>query len=195
MAQVKAKSVSICIFTWKNYASLNDATGDDRAAFNAFAPVVVALRKKHGSSVPVYLDFCSLTIPENQLIISQAGIDPNNLPAAQIFAEYEDGKTAQYIITRDAADKLKGVDWKPSDLEPYVTTLLYRLKGGEESLLCKTFPIVCKIPQWAWLAAAAVTTLEGLGANSKSKKVGYLTAAGLSWNEFFARGGFTGLFK
>lgn len=196
MDTVKAKSVSICIFTWKNYASVNDATGDDRAAFNAFAPVVAELRAKHGASVPVYLDFCPLTNPDNQLVISQAGIDPGNLPAVQMWAEYDDGKTAQYILLRDTQDKLTGVNWTPKDVQGYVTNLLYKKKGGAPSLLCKTFPIVCKVPRWALLAAAGFSTFEAAtSSGNKIRQVGYGAAAGLAWNEFFARGGFDGLFK
>ena len=191
MSKVKATAVQICIFTWKNYADVSDATGDDLAAFNAFAGVIVEMRKRHGANVPVTLDFCPLTDPQNQLVISQQGVDPNTLPAAQVWAWYEDGKTMQYFLSKGALSPA----WTSESVKPYVTALLYRSKPSQQSLICKILPIVCDLPVWLWLAVAGFTTFEAAAGGKGVRQIAYAAGAGLAWQEFFKRGGFNALKK
>lgn len=191
MEKIKAAEVSICVFTWKNYPSLNDYPADEKAAFNAFAGVVTDLRKKHGNDIPVFLDYCPLTNTQNQVIASNLGI--TDFPAVQIFARFSDGSTAQYAVTKDLGDKFTGINWDKKDVAPYVEALLYQRKPAEASILCKIFPPLCNLGAWVWLAGAAYSTLEFAKARSDSGRIAWGAAAGLTWQSFFASGGFNGI--
>jgi hypothetical protein len=193
MSKIKAKEVNICIFSWKNMP-LAQRTGDERKAWDSLAGVITELRKKHGQNVPIYMDFCPLTDPQNQIVISQNGINPSDLPAIQIWAEYQDGTTAQYIVKKDLKDKL-GLTWTPEKMRPYVTALLYQTKPSEQSLLCQVFPIICEVPVWAWLGIASFATFEAITSDKPARQIPYAAGAGLAWNEFFKRGGFSSITK
>lgn len=194
METVKATEVGICIFTPKVYPAgasyESNYPEEERRIWQAFAPVLVQLRAKHGDGVPVFMDFCPLTNPQNQLVVAEHGIP--ELPAVQVFARYSDGTIAQYILTKDFGDKFTGVNWTTGDVRPFVEAVLYRRRSAEPSLLCRIFPPLCNLGKWAWLAAATYTTYQ----TSRARNVGQIawgTAAGFTWNEFFRRGGFQDL--
>lgn len=188
MDQIKAKEVQICVFTWQNLPSANDYTGDERAMFDAFAGVIGDLRARHGANVPVFLDFCSLTNPTNQVIASNLGI--TDFPGVQVFATYPDGSQGQYAVVKDLQDKLTGVNWTPDDVRGYVEGLLYQRKPAKTSILCELFPPLCQLGGWIWLAAAGYSTLRAIESPRTVGKVIWGAAAGLTWQSFFAAGGF-----
>lgn len=193
---VKASEVSICIFTpttrpaapGRPYESAYPA--DEQAIWRAFAPVVQELRQKHGGNAPIFMDFCPLTIPENQLIVAQQGIA--DLPAVQVFAKYPDGSTGVYYLTKDIQDKLTGINWTPDDVRRYVEAVLYQREGAD-SLLCKLFPPLCSVGKYVWLAVAGYATFKTLDAESPGRRAAFGVAAALTWMEFAGRGGFKDL--
>lgn len=188
MAQVKATEVQICIFTWKDLPLVADYPADERAMYNAFAPVVAELRQKHGQNLPVYLEMCPLSIGQNQLIASQLGI--TDFPGVQVFATYADGSTARYALTKDVQDKLTGVNWTPDDVRGYVEAVLYQREPSDTSILCKIFPPLCNLGGFVWLALAGYSTFRLANAQTTTQKALWGTAAGLTWQSFFAGGGF-----
>lgn len=187
MEQIKAQEVQICIFTWENLPSVNDYPADERAMFQAFAGVVADMRTKHPGA-PIYLDYCSLTNTKNQVVAAQMGI--TDFPAVQVFARYPDGSTAQYAITKDVQDKLTGVNWTPDDVRGYVEAVAYQRKPSETSILCQIFPPLCSLGTYVWLALAGYSTFRLVESDTTGKKIMWGAAAGLTWQSFFAGGGF-----
>ena len=187
MESVKANEVQICIFTPKGFDSISQYPADERAMFEAFAGVIQDLRIKHGSDVPVYLEYCPLTYDTNQILVAQWGM--NDLPAVQVLATYPDGKIAKYALTKDVQDKLTGVNWTPDDVRPYVEAVLYQRDPAQKSWLCEIFPPLCSIGGWVWLSAAVFTTWKLTQAKDNGKIL-WGAGAGLCWQSFFAGGGF-----
>lgn len=187
MDQVKAKEVQICIFTWKNLPKVSDYPVDEQTIFQAFGQVITELRARHGDDVPVYLEFCSLTNANNQLIASQLGI--TDFPGVQVFATYPDGKIAKYGLVKDLGDKFTGINWTADDVRPYVEAVLYQRKPSSPSILCQIFPPLCDLGAYIWIVAAAYTTFRAV-ASEKGARIAWGAAAGLSWQSFFAAGGF-----
>ena len=188
MEQIKAQEVQICIFTWENKSSVNDYSADERAMYQAFAGVVADMRQKHGQNTPVYLDYCPLTIAQNQVVAAQMGL--TDFPAAQVFAKYPDGSTAQYGIEKDVQDKLTGVNWTPDDVRGYVEAVAYQRKPSESSILCEIFPPLCNLGGYVWLALAGYSTFRLVESDTTGKKIMWGAAAGLTWQSFLAAGGF-----
>lgn len=192
MKKIQAANVRVCVFTWNDWNSIEESTGDDRAAMRAVVGAVGSLAKKHGG-VPVEYGFCPLTIADNQLIVSGEGINPNDLPAIQIYANYPDGTGGYYWIKKGLMDKT-GVTWTPETVLPFLSALLYRSKSGPQSIVCQVLPVLCSVPSWLWLAAAGFATFEA--ATSRGvRQIAYGAGAGLAWQEFFNRGGFESLKK
>jgi hypothetical protein len=187
MDQIKGE-VSICIFTWNNYPSVNDYTGDDKKVYDAFVPVVLDLRKKHGPNVPVYLSFCPLTIPNNQIIYANQGF--SETPAVQIFSNFTDGSTGAYYLQKDPKDKLIGIDWQQSELQPYVEALLYQSPPTKQSILCTWVPQLCRLSAIMWLAGAGVATYKAIETDKPVFKTAWAAGAFLMWESFFKKGGF-----
>lgn len=180
--QINATEVSICIFTPKPFSKVSQYPADEQRMYNAFVPVILDLRDKWGS-VPVYMDFCPLTVKDNQLIVAQNGIA--SLPAVQLFATYPDGKQGQYILQKDLSDRWK-VDWTPDDVRPYVEALLYRLEPAD-SLLCRLFPPLCSISKYIWLGLAGAATYKFATSNGPFGRAGWGIGAGVLWNEYLNR--------
>lgn len=191
MKKIQAMSVRVCVFTWTDWNTFSESTGDDRVAASAVVKAVETLAKKHAGGVPVEYGFCPLTIADNQLIVSQEGINPNDLPAIQIYADYPDGTGGYYWIKKGLVDKA-GLTWTKDTVLPYLSALLYRTKGGPESMLCKVFPPLCAVPSWLWLAAAGFATFEA-ATGSGVRQIAYGAGAAMAWQEFFKRGGFDSL--
>lgn len=189
MKKILAENIRVCIFTWNDYNTFDEATGDDKAAMDAVRAAVQELQKRHGQ-VPIEYGFCPLTIADNQLLISQEGIDPSNLPAVQMYATYSDGTGGYYWLKKSLLTA-----WTKDVVTGPLTALLYRSKPSEQSLLCKVFPIVCQIPSWLWLVAAGFATFEAVTSQKGVRQIGYAAGAGLAWQEFFSRGGFSALKK
>lgn len=189
MDQVKAKEVQICIITPKY---LGDGPAgypeDEQAIYAAFGQVITELRAKHGANLPVYLEFCPLTLPENQKIAAYLGFQ--DFPAAQVIASYEDGSVANYGLEKDLQDKFTGVNWTAEDVRDYVEAVTYQRKPARSSILCEIFPPLCRIGGYIWLAAAAYSTLRFTESQSGGGKIIWGAAAGLTWQSFFAAGGF-----
>lgn len=189
---VVANRVQICLF-WHNSLSYNEVSQwptDIRAMWDAFGQTILALRQRHGQNVPVEMYVCPVTEPENAVIVSQNNLPFSLLPAAQVWAQYPDGTASNYFLTKDADDRANGVNWKQSDVQPYVEALLYRLKAAPQSLVCKLLPPLCSVGGWVWLALAAGATLKA----SSSKGVGkaaWTAGAGLLLWEWYSRGGLT----
>jgi hypothetical protein len=188
MDQVKATEVQICIIT-PHYLGDSPAgyPEDEQAIYAAFAQVITELRAKHGKNLPVYLEFCPLSLPENQKIAAYWGF--NNLPAAQVIARFEDGTIANYGLEKDLQDKFTGINWEAKDVRDYVEAVLYQRKPSETSILCQIFPPLCDLGAYIWIVAAAYTTFRAV-ASEKGARIAWGAAAGLSWQSFFAAGGF-----
>lgn len=180
--KIQATEVSICIFTPKPFSKVSQYPDDEQRMYNAFVPVILDLREKWGS-VPVYLDFCPLTITDNQLIVARAGIA--SFPAAQIFATYPDGEKGQYILQKDLNDRWK-IDWNPDEVAPFVEALLYRLKPAD-SFLCKLVPELCEIGKYIWLGLAGAATYKFATTENPVSKVAWGAGAGILWNEYLNR--------
>lgn len=187
METIKAKEVQICIFTPTDMGSVSQYPADEQAIFSAFGEVVTALRNQYGQDVPVYLEFCPLTIPTNQLIAAQFGF--SSFPAVQVFAKYANGQTAKYGLSKDLGDKFTGVNWTAADVRPYVEAVLYQREPANPSWLCRIFPPLCSLGGWVWLSAAVFSTYKFSQATEK-EKILWGAAAGLTWQSFFAGGGF-----
>lgn len=187
MDKIKGE-VSICIFTWNNYPSVNDYTGDDKKVYDAFVPVVLDLRKKHGPNVPVTLDFCPLTNTTNQLIYAQAGF--SETPAVQIFSSFADGSKGAYYLQKDPKDQLIGIDWQQSEIQPYVEALLYQSPPASQSILCTFLPSLCRLSAIVWLAGAGVASYKAIEIDKPVLKTAWAAGAFLMWESFFKKGGF-----
>lgn len=194
--KIAANEVRICLF-WHTSLSYNDVAvwpADLRAMWDAFGAVILSLRQRHGNNVPVEMILCPVTLPENAVIVSQNNLPFSLLPAAQVYAQYPDGTASNYFLSKDADDRANGVNWKPSDVAPYVEALLYRSKPAEQSLLCKMFPPLCEVGGWFWLAFAAGATLKASTSSGVSRGVWGVGAAVL-WKEWYDRGGLQQLTK
>lgn len=187
METVKASEVQICIFTANDLPKVSDYPPDEQAIYQAFAGVITDLRTKHGTNLPVYLEFCPLNNPQNQILASNIGL--TDFPAVQVFAFYPDDRQVFYGLGKDLGDKFTGVNWKADDVRPYVEAVLYQRKPAETSILCQIFPPLCNVGAYIWLAAAAYSTYR-FSESKEAGKIAWGAAAGLTWQSFFAGGGF-----
>lgn len=181
MRKIEATEVSICIFTPRGYNTVDQYPEDERRMYNAFVPVILDLREKWGS-VPVYMDFCALTEPANQVIVAQNSIA--SLPAVQVFATYPDGTHGQYILQKDLSDRW-AVDWTADEVRPYVESLLYRIKPSKQSLLCQIFPPLCQIGGYIWLGIAIAGGYKCATAEKTLPRLTYGAVSALALEAYF----------
>ena len=189
MSQVKAQQILICIFTPQDKSSVGLYPAQEQHVFNMFGNAIVDLRKLHGNNLPVYLEFCPVSNPDNVVVLEQNGGSVLNLPAVQLYAKYSDGTTGQYFLKKglsDVGSSTPLVD-EPKALA-YVKALLYRLSPTPQTLLCKILPPLCSLGWYIWLAAGIYTTYQTTQARNVGKYV-WGAAAALTWNEFIQRGG------
>lgn len=109
----------------------------------------------------------------------------NRYPAIRVWAQYPDGKQVWYNLNQGIAP----VEYTPEEIKKYIVSLA---NGdlGNNSILCTIFPPLCSLGGWLWLAGAAYSTYRFAEAQSGSGKVIWGAAAGLTWQSFFAGGGF-----
>lgn len=177
--------MQVCVFV----PNVNSIDADSDAMSTAAAQAIYELRQKH-PNIPIELDFCPMSDPQNQLVVSQWGV---TLPAMHLYAEYPDGSTSAYMLTRDLQDRFTGVNWTAADVQPYFSALVYRSKPNKPTLLCKIFPPLCSVGKYVWLAVGAYMTWKFVTTEQKNAKLAWGAAAGFTWNEFAARGGFRDL--
>lgn len=207
----KATSINICIFTWQR---TNNDAGDDlypggyeqwpepeqsvgRVIANALAQL-----QFEGTSLP--LDFwgmCSLSdsavAVQNQNAVISNGLNPQRLPAVQMWAEYDDGTSGYYLL----GDSVKTDIVAPITVENVSDRLKALLTKSEQddnsnSLLCKFVPQACTWSAWIWLAAMGLTAYKTYDAWKRPvEATGWLAGFLFSANEFVARGGIKALKK
>ncbi len=196
MARIQAESVQICLF-WHNTLNYNDVETtwppEMRAMWNAFGNAIVQLRQKHGNTLPVEMYVCPVTVPENAVIVSQEGLSMSLLPAAQIYATYSDGAAGKFFLSKNLGERFSGINWKASDIKPYIEALLYRSESAEQSILCKLLPPLCNVGGWVWLGLAAAATLKASNSQGKIAKTAWTGGAALLWWEWYQRGGLSQL--
>ena len=188
MNQVKATQVAICIFVPQDKANVGQYSAEVQALYQMFGNAIVTLRQRHGSDVPVYLDFCPTTTPSNVAVLEQNGGSVLNLPAVQLYAKYNDGTAGQYFLKKGITDAFGSLSVTESQALAYTEALLYHLSPTPQTLLCKILPPLCSLGWYIWLGAAAYTTYQTTQARNVGKWI-WGAAAALTWNEFVQRGG------
>lgn len=195
MSQIKAKSVQICIFTPQDKSSVSQYPAQEQYLYQMFGNAIVELRKIHGNSLPVFIDFCPVSDADNAVVLEQNGGSVLNLPAVQIYATYTDGTAGQYFLKKgptDIGSSTPLVDEKKA--LSYTQALLYRLSPIPETLLCKILPPLCSLGWYVWAAAAGYSIYRTTQARNVGKYV-WGAAAVLTANEFIQRGGLKELQK
>lgn len=109
----------------------------------------------------------------------------NRFPALRIYAEYPDGKKVWYNLNQGLLPE----SFTGEEIADYITAL-YRGETGQKSVLCSIFPPLCSLGGWVWLAGAALSTYRFAESRTDAGKVFWGAAAGLTWQSFFAGGGF-----
>lgn len=190
MSKIAATRIQICIF-WHsdlNYNQIDTWPADVKTVWNAMGGAIVALRKKHGQSLPVEMYICPINADDNATIVAREGLDFSLLPAVQVFATYPDGKSGRYFLSKSLAERFSGINWQAADVQPYITALLYNTKPVPESLLCRLVPPLCSVGGWVWFALAAGATLRAAGSKDFGRAA-WGTASFLLWKEWYDRGG------
>lgn len=108
----------------------------------------------------------------------------NRYPAIRVWAEYPDGNQAWYNLNQGVLPET----YSGEEIAEYVTGLLDG-DFGQSSIVCKIFPPLCSLGGWVWLAAAAYTSYRAID-SQQAGKIAWGGAALLSWDAFFAGGGF-----
>lgn len=183
MSTIQATQMQICIFTLHD-KTYEDQPADEKAMFDAFARVVIEIQEKHGSTAPIDLNFCPLTMNENAVIVAKQGLDISRLPAAQVWATYPDGNNRLFFLKTG----LGGIDFTPEVLRPYVESLLYNRAAQEQSLICKIIPPLCDLGGWVWLGLALGASYKSTQARNIGKIAWGIGAAAL-WQGWASRGG------
>ena len=182
---VKISRLQVCVFV----PSEDNIDTDADAMSTAAAAAIYKLREKH-PNIPIQLDYCPMSDPQNQLVVAQWGV---SLPAMHLYAEYPDGSTSAYMLTQDLQDRFTGVNWTAEDVMTYLSALVYQSKPNEPTLLCKIFPPLCGVGKYVWLAVGAYAMWKFFTSEQKTQKLAWGAAAGFTWNEFASRGGFRDL--
>jgi len=119
--------------------------------------------------------------------INQNGIA--RFPSIQITATYPNGKEVFFRLNTSITDQK---NYSPAEIADIINASATGEFGGT-SWLCKLWPPLCTVDNWVWLAVAGVATYGAFTSDGQLKKVAFIAGAGLSWNEFFQRGGFKAL--
>jgi hypothetical protein len=109
----------------------------------------------------------------------------NRYPAVRIYAEYPDGRKAWYNLNQGVVPET----YTGAEVARYVKALATGT-AEQSSILCQIFPPLCSIGGWLWLAGAAYSTYRFAEAQNGGGKIIWGAAAGLTWQSFFAGGGF-----
>lgn len=185
MGKAKLTYLQLCVFT---PTDLDPVSGpmpqDEQTIWNAAEPLVYGAQAE---DLPVTMYICPLTIPQNQIAVSKAGIV--DLPALQLYAEYEDGSKKYYNLQKTVQDKLTGISWTTEDLRPYFESLLYNKDPTNPSLLCRLFPPLCAVGPLLWLGGAAVCAFQAVTTENKTRRLVFGAGAGVMGYEFYKKGG------
>jgi len=196
MNQIKAQYVQACIFTPQDKGGPAQYPAQEQYLYQMFGNAIVELRKLHGPSVPVFLDFCPVAgNSDNLIVLEQNGGSILNLPAVQIYAKYNDGTSGQYFLKKGITDQGSATPLVDENKAlAYMQALLYRLSPTPETLLCKLFPPLCSLGWYFWAAAGAYSVYRTTQARNVGKIV-WGAASALTINEFIQRGGLKELGK
>lgn len=189
---MKASKISICIFTWARTDTGTvdggniDTWPEKEAAIGRTLGNALAQLQFDGNNLPIDYDnsgLCSLSDAnvgvQNQNAVVGSGINPQTLPALQVFAQYPDGRTAYYTLPNPTTE----------DVQARIIALYNGRFATQKGLLCTFVPQLCSLPGWLWLIAAGYTTFESV-TSKDTRRVVYGGAAAVLWYEFFQRGGF-----
>ncbi len=169
----RASIVSACVFTGTSYTkvftgdglNLGALTNNEYQAYNEANEAAFVLASEFPDA-KFEVKICPYDYDQNVVVLNQLGIQMN-LPAIVITGTYSvDGQKEQrQYILKGVATGTK--TWDRQEVYNHMRALYENEFGtGEESLLCKFFPPLCKLGAYVWLAATAVSvykTVESKG--------------------------------
>jgi hypothetical protein len=195
---MKATAIYICIYTWQRTdggqvdTSNPDTWPPKEAAMGRSLANALAQMEFEGKTPPLRWDLCSLSDGnvgvQNQNAVTANGINPQRLPAMQIWGEYPDGHTAQYILGANIVDDIAQVV-TPEAIRDRINRIWDGRVSTKKGIICTIVPQLCDLPGWLWLIAAGYTTFESVTSKDTRRTV-YGGAAAVLWYDFFQRGGF-----
>ena len=198
---MKAKSVTICIFT-----NLPPNTGGgayapeslpqpERGMYAATSAAATELFQQEGLEGTV-LGMCNAQAAEFAQFIKSQTATP---PYIAIAGTFPDGSQRAYILK--SANGVKNyirAMWLGEFGGTGAPVNLGEGTGGYGSgsnILCQLFPPLCMLGFWPWLALVAFTTYRTAEARSIVGRGLWGTAAFFTWKEFLDRGGLQQLGK
>ncbi|MGL5131697.1 MAG: hypothetical protein ACRC78_04155 [Planktothrix sp.] len=200
---MKATEIQICIFSWlktdgsdgKNYAGFESWPEPERSVGFQVGEAIARASLKNANLPISYWGICSLADADvgvdNQKVVIDNGINPQNLPAVQIWASYPNGKIISYLLGKDVISNLIS-PITTENIQDRIQQLLTYKRPQKGGVLCQILPIACQIPRLMWLAGAVVSGYN-VSQTQGLKKTAWLASAGVCTEEFFANGGFTDL--
>ena len=198
---MKAKSVTICIFT-----NLPPNTGGgayapeslpqpERGMYAATSAAATELFQQEGLEGTV-LGMCNAQAAEFAQFIASQTATP---PYIAIAGTFPDGSQRAYILKSATGVKnyIRAM-WSGEFGGTGVPVNLGEGTGGYGSgsnILCQIFPPLCTLGFWPWLALVAFTTYRTAEARSIVGRGLWGAAAFFTWKEFLDRGGLQQLGK
>lgn len=206
MPTIKAKSLEIKLFVMQNglyfengetYFDTSVLTDVEREGWRQLDNALETLKSQLGhpfTSITTMRFFPVISDQQNAAWVNQnTPGGTNKLPVLSIEATYPDGSKARYVIYPGL---IVGNPWRESDLLPYLKSLLYQSKPGEQSIICTLVPALCNLPGWVWLAAAVYATKETFDADGRPvAQLFYGATAFMAWETLSKKGGLKSVLK
>jgi len=199
MPQIKTTKIAVRVYVKKgnlgdSFETIYDQmNADELAAVAAVADAEDQLGEKYGSAFWSLFDFGYylhpvISVPSNAVFVNKNA--KGLTPTVNLEATYGDGSAARYVIYPGLLDKFTGKSWSAAELLPYFNALLFKKTGedGNQSILCKYIPSLCKLPAWAWLAVVAYGAKETLDAKPEMQ-IWYGAGTALALDSFGQAGG------
>lgn len=190
---MKAKSVSVCIFTNEppNAAgsySINLLPQQERNFYNSVSNAASELALQGYEGTTVFI--CNANAPEFSQFIAT---NTTALPFVAIAGTFPDG-TKKYYATRNAnqvKNQIKAM-WVGEFGGSGNTTNPGDGSGGwgdGEAWICKILPPLCALSFLPWLALTAYSTYRAAESKSTTGRLIWAAPAVLFWQGFVAKGG------
>jgi hypothetical protein len=197
---MKATEIQICIFTWLRtdgqngvtFSGYEDWPEPEKSIGFAVSEAVARVQFDKGEIPINYWGLCSLSDAEvgveNQNVVVSNGINPNKLPAIQMYAKYPNGKIGSYILGKSLVDDIFSPITTEAIEERIRGLLYYKEPSNSQGIICKFIPAACKVPGWLWLGALAYSAYKTYDTENYQKAL-WLAATGVAATEVSSRGG------
>ena len=197
MPTVKATAIRAMLFVKKD-ALYYDANGvlkydisklepQESEAYTKLDIAAGEMAQRHGAT---WTGIFALTFhpflgqdPQNTVFVNQNG---GRVPLLYLEADYPDAPTKYYIVKPG----ITGLGWTETEALQMLEILAYNYSKGEQSILCKYLPFLCKIPAWVWLGLTVYAAKEAYTEREQPKKNIKILGAFLSFDSFGQAGGF-----